>query len=95
MFVFCAVRYPALLAQIVLILHLEPWQSGGSTTNCQIMIHIGDALNVINSLACAALTCIRANAISGSKRFSYLVVLPLAAVNPIIFVVSTWSVLQL
>ncbi|KAI0800204.1 hypothetical protein C8Q74DRAFT_1435086 [Fomes fomentarius] len=54
-FVFVVVRYSAVLGQIVLVLHLEPWKTGGNTKNCQTMVHIGDVLNIISGLSCAAL----------------------------------------
>ncbi|KAI0700997.1 hypothetical protein C8T65DRAFT_279012 [Cerioporus squamosus] len=82
--IYLFVRHTSLVGQIVLVIHLEPWKPVGSAEKCLIAVHIGDAMNVVNGLACAVLTVLRAYALSHRVAMGLLVALP-CLLNPALF----------
>ncbi|TFK85920.1 hypothetical protein K466DRAFT_587682 [Polyporus arcularius HHB13444] len=83
--IYILVRYTALVAQILLVIHLEPWKPVGSAEKCVIAVHLGDAMNIVNGLVCAVLTVLRAYAVSHhSKPLAVLVALA-CFMNPALF----------
>ncbi|KAI0703648.1 hypothetical protein C8T65DRAFT_654645 [Cerioporus squamosus] len=84
-FLFYAVRYPAVISPLFVILDLSPW-NGQSDRTCTILVRSEMALNVLLLSSAALFSALRAYALCGQNLTILVLVLVLGLVNPAISV---------